>query len=68
MVWQFILGWIAYRLPTIRMPKDSTAGQGLAEYGLILVLVAVAVIAILAALGPVIGNMYQNIMDNFPTS
>ncbi len=37
-------------------------GQGLVEYALILVLVAVVVIAILTLLGPAIGNVFSNIM------
>jgi pilus assembly protein Flp/PilA len=43
-------------------PKEK--GQGLVEYALILVLVAVVVIAILALLGPAIANIFQNIADN----
>jgi len=39
-------------------------GQGLVEYALILVLVAIVVIAILALLGPAIGNVFSNIMTN----
>ena len=36
-------------------------GQGLVEYALILVLVAIIVIATLLILGPVIGNMFSKI-------
>ena len=36
--------------------------QGLVEYALILVLVAVVVIAILAVLGPDIGNIFSNLV------
>jgi pilus assembly protein Flp/PilA len=43
-------------------PKEK--GQGLVEYALILVLVAVVVIAILALVGPAIGNIFQNIVNN----
>ena len=39
-------------------------GQGLVEYALILVLVAVVVIAILALLGPAIKNIFLNIVKN----
>ncbi len=39
-------------------------GQGLVEYALILVLVAVVVLAILAIFGPAIGNLYSNTMAN----
>ena len=38
-------------------------GQGLVEYALILVLVAIVVIAILALLGPQIGNVFSRIMN-----
>lgn len=40
-------------------PKEK--GQGLVEYALILVLVAVVVIAILTLLGPSIGNVFSRI-------
>ncbi len=36
-------------------------GQGLVEYALILVLVAIVVIAALMVLGPVIGNAFSKI-------
>jgi len=42
------------------LPREE--GQGLLEYGLILVLVAIVVIAILALLGPTVGNMFSNIV------
>lgn len=41
-------------------PKEK--GQGLVEYALILVLVAIVVIAILYLLGPAIGNIFSTIM------
>lgn len=40
-------------------PKEK--GQGLVEYALILVLVAVVVIAALTILGPLIGNVFTKI-------
>lgn len=40
-------------------PKEK--GQGLVEYALILVLVAVVVIAILAILGPAIGGVFSSV-------
>jgi pilus assembly protein Flp/PilA len=42
------------------LPREE--GQGLVEYALILVLVAVVVIAILTLLGPSIGNVFSNII------
>jgi pilus assembly protein Flp/PilA len=44
------------------LPREK--GQGLVEYALILVLVAIVVIAILLLLGPVIGNVFSNIVSN----
>ena len=43
-------------------PKEK--GQGLVEYALILVLVAVVVITILTLLGPAIGNVFSTILSN----
>jgi pilus assembly protein Flp/PilA len=37
-------------------------GQGFVEYSLIMLLVALAVIVILALLGPQIGNLFSNII------
>ena len=37
-------------------------GQGLVEYALILMLVVVAVIVILALLGPQVGAMFSNVV------
>ena len=44
------------------LPREE--GQGLVEYALILVLVAIVVIAILLLLGPVVGNVFSNIVGN----
>jgi pilus assembly protein Flp/PilA len=40
-------------------PKEE--GQGLVEYALILVLVAIVVIAVLMLLGPMIGNTFSTV-------
>ena len=42
-------------------PREE--GQGLVEYALILVLVAVVVIAILTILGPAIGNIFSEVVN-----
>jgi pilus assembly protein Flp/PilA len=44
------------------MERSSENGQGLIEYALIMLLVALAVIVILALLGPAIGNIYSNLI------
>jgi len=38
-------------------------GQGLVEYALVLVLVAIVVIAILTLLGPQIGNVFSQVIN-----
>ena len=43
-------------------------GQGLVEYALILVLVAIVVIAILTVLGPQIGNVFSQITSGLAGS
>ena len=43
-------------------PKEK--GQGLVEYALILVLVAIVVIAALMILGPIIGNVFSKINNS----
>lgn len=42
------------------LPREE--GQGLVEYALILVLVAIVVIAVLLLLGPIIGNAFSTIV------
>jgi pilus assembly protein Flp/PilA len=42
---------------------QNEEGQGLVEYALILVLVAVVVIIVLVVLGPIIGNVFSEVMQ-----
>ncbi len=41
-------------------------GQGLVEYALILILVAIAVVIALTLLGPTLGNIYNDIVSSIP--
>jgi len=43
------------------LPREK--GQGLVEYALILVLVAIVVIAVLLILGPAIGEVFSKIVN-----
>lgn len=43
--------------------QPAEQGQGLVEYALILVMVAMVVIIVLALLGPVIGNTFSNVVS-----
>ena len=43
---------------------DKEQGQGLVEYALILVLVAIVVIGVLLALGPQVGKVFSEIVRN----
>jgi pilus assembly protein Flp/PilA len=47
------------------VPKEK--GQGLVEYALILVLVAIVVIAAMMLLGPLIGNVFSAINESLST-
>jgi pilus assembly protein Flp/PilA len=44
------------------LPREE--GQGLVEYALIIMLVAIIVIVILALMGPAVGNMFSNVVSN----
>jgi pilus assembly protein Flp/PilA len=48
------------------LPREE--GQGLVEYALILVLVAIVVIAILALLGPQIANVFSQVTNGLATT
>lgn len=48
------------------LPREE--GQGLVEYALILVLVAVVVIAILTLLGPQVGNVFSQITNGLSST
>ena len=43
-------------------PVSGSRGQGLVEYGLILMLIALIVIIVLAVLGPAVGNMFSSLI------
>lgn len=44
-------------------PKDEQ-GQGLVEYALIMILVAIVVLIALALFGPAVGQLYSNIVNS----
>ncbi|NOR83497.1 MAG: pilus assembly protein [Ardenticatenales bacterium] len=43
---------------------DPHHGQGLVEYALILMLVALVVISLLLIFGPAVGNMFSNVVSS----
>ncbi len=45
-------------------PHANEKGQGLMEYGMIIVLVAIVVLVVLIILGQPIGNLYSNVIYN----
>lgn len=45
--------------------RDYEKGQGLVEYGMILVRVAVIVIVVVFLLGPAVGNMFSQVVSAF---
>jgi len=48
----------------IFLPREE--GQGLVEYALIILFVAIVVVAILLIFGPAIGNLYSTIVYGWP--
>ena len=55
--------WLYFKEERHLLFLNREDGQGLVEYALILVLVAIVVIAILALLGPQIGNVFSRIVN-----
>jgi pilus assembly protein Flp/PilA len=47
-----------------RVLPSKEKGQGLVEYALILVLVAIVVFAALLILGPIIGNVFSTVNES----
>lgn len=54
-VWQWLL--------SRRLSRDLMRGQGLVEYALLIVLVALVVLVFLLLLGPDISDIYANVID-----
>lgn len=50
------------------IPRKLEKGQGLTEYGLAIILVAIVVLGVLQVLGISIGDYYTYIIDNLPFS
>ncbi len=46
------------------LPRED--GQGLVEYALILVFIAIVVIVVLLVFGEAVGNLYSTIVDTWP--
>ena len=44
---------------------NQEAGQGVVEYAMIIVLVAVLVMVVLLILGPAVGNIFSNVVAAF---
>ncbi|MCU0498099.1 MAG: hypothetical protein MUF87_12175 [Anaerolineae bacterium] len=63
MLFTQLINFLRYALLTWKEnARKFNEGQGLVEYALILVLVAVVVVAVMALLGPAIGNVFSNIV------
>ena len=46
------------------LPREE--GQGLLEYGMVIVLIAVVIAAVLILLGPEIGDLFSTIVEIWP--
>ena len=47
--------------------KNEESGQGMVEYGLIIALIAVVVIAALVVLGPKIRDLFEGVGNSIPS-
>ena len=56
-------GGVNMKNPLFELTATDESGQGMVEYGLIVGLIAIIVIAVFVALGPQIRNMFQQTVD-----
>ncbi len=56
--------WQALIVYKLRLSSQQQAGQGLIEYALIMVFVAVLVMVLLVVLGPAVSNMFQTVYES----
>lgn len=54
---------ISNLLAYVQNRRESEEGQTLVEYGLLLALIAIVVIAVLILLGPAISGIFQSVND-----
>jgi pilus assembly protein Flp/PilA len=52
----------SWTVPTTRQ-RDSERGQGLVEYGLILILIAIVVIVVVGVVGHQTNNVFSNVSN-----
>jgi pilus assembly protein Flp/PilA len=58
-----VQGWFAARL---KAAKDSESGASAVEYGLLVGLIAVAIIAVLVVLGPKLAGLFSDVSAELP--
>lgn len=46
------------------LPREE--GQGLVEYALIILFIAIVIVAVLAIFGPAVGNMFSTVVNEWP--
>ncbi len=63
MLLQAIIGCLRHPWLASRINRRINTGQGLVEYALILVFVAVVMVIVMSILGPGIANIYSNIVS-----
>lgn len=59
-------GWWTQKMLRLREALAREEGQGMTEYGLILILIAIVVVLMLGVLGHQINNAYSNIATSLP--
>lgn len=57
-----LVQYIATLIESLRS-RDDERGQTLVEYGLLLALIAIVVIAVLILLGPAVSGIFQSVND-----
>jgi pilus assembly protein Flp/PilA len=63
-----MLSLFIYALGSFHSGQNRESGQGLVEYALIMIFVAVVLILLLTLLGPGVKNIYSNILNEVQTA
>ncbi len=61
-----VIGWLQQQATRLRAAVNREEGQGMTEYALVLILIAIVVVLMLGVLGHQVNNAFSNISNSLP--
>ena len=61
-----MIGWLQQQATRLRAAVNREEGQGMTEYALVLILIAIVVVLMLGVLGHQVNNAFSNISNSLP--